>query len=98
MIFKKDNFVLGLVLGFIAPILGFILYKYIKFKTLSVSEMFQWLKMNPNLITVAVSLSLLANAVLFTLYINAHKDKTAKGIFAFTCIYAIGSLLFKFLS
>ena len=98
MIFKKDNFVLGLVLGFIAPIIGFILYKFIKFKTLSVSEMFQWLKMNPNLITVAVSLSLLANAVLFTVYINAHKDKTAKGIFAFTCIYAIGSLLFKFFS
>lgn len=98
MIFKKDSFVLGLILGFIAPIVGFIIYKFIKFKSLSVAEMFQWLKMNPNLITVAVSLSLLANAVLFTIYINAHKDNTARGIFAFTCIYALGSLLFKFLS
>ena len=96
MIFKKDNFVFGLILGFVAPIVGFIIYKYVKFKSLSVTEMFQWLKLNPNLITVAVSLSLLANAVLFTLYINVHKDKTARGIFAFTCIYAIGSLLFKF--
>ena len=98
MIFRKDNFAFGLVLGFLAPLLGFIIYKYVKFKSLSVSEMFQWLKLNPNLITVAVSLSLLANAVLFTIYINAHKDKTARGIFAFTCIYAIGSLLFKFLA
>jgi hypothetical protein len=98
MIFKKDNFVFGLVLGFVAPIICFIIYKYVKFKSLSVSEMFEWLKLNPNLITVAVSLSLLANAVLFTLYINANKDKTARGIFAFTCIYAIGSLLFKFLA
>ena len=98
MIFKKDNFAFGLILGFLAPLLGFIIYKYVKFKSLSVSEMFQWLKLNPNLITVAVSLSLLANAVLFTIYINAHKDKTARGIFAFTCIYAIGSLLFKFLA
>lgn len=97
MILNKDNFILGLVLGFLAPIAGFILYKYVKFKSLSVNEMFLWLKMNPNLVTVAVSLSLLANAVLFTIYINAHKDKTAKGIFAFTCIYAISSLLFKFL-
>ena len=92
MIFKKDNFVFGLILGFVAPIVGFIIYKYVKFKSLSVTEMFQWLKLNPNLITVAVSLSLLANAVLFTIYINVHKDKTARGIFAFTCIYAIGSL------
>lgn len=98
MIFKKDNFVLGLILGFIAPIIGFILYKFVKFRNLSVSEMFQWMKMNPSLITVAVSLSLLANAIVFTIYINAHKDRTARGIFAFTCIYAIGSLLFKFLS
>lgn len=98
MIFKKDNFVFGLIIGFIAPIIGFLVYKLVKFKTLSISEMMLWLKMNPNLITVAVSLSLLANAVVFTLYINAHKDKTARGIFAFTCIYAIGSLLFKFLS
>lgn len=97
MIFKKDNFVFGLILGFLAPIIGFVLYKFIKFKSLSVAEMLDWLKMNPSLITVAVSLSLLANAVLFTVYINAHKDRTARGIFAFTCIYAIGSLLFKFL-
>ena len=98
MIFKKDNFIFGLILGFIAPLAGFLLYKFLKFKELTFSEMLEWLKMNPNLITVAVSLSLLTNAVLFTLYINVHKDKTARGIFAFTCIYAIGSLLYKFLA
>lgn len=97
MIFKKDNFIYGLILGFLAPIIAFILYKFVKFKSFSVAEMLESLKLNPNLITVAVSLSLLANAILFTLYINAHKDNTARGIFAFTCIYAIGSLLFRFL-
>ena len=55
MIFKKDNFVFGLVLGFIAPMIGFLLYKLVKFKALSLTEMFQWLKMNPALITVAIS-------------------------------------------
>lgn len=97
MIFKKDNFVFGLVLGFIAPLAGFLIYKFIKFRSLTLIEMIQWLKLNPQLITVVVSLSLLANAVLFTVYINVHKDRTARGIFAFTCIYAIVALLFKFL-
>ena len=98
MIFKRDNFVLGLTLGFIAPLAGFMIYKFFKFRPFTMAEMIDWLKMNPNLVTVAVSLSLLANAVLFTIYVNAHKDKTARGIFAFTCIYAITALLFKFLN
>ncbi len=97
MIFKKDNFVYGLALGFIAPIIGFFIYKYIKFKSLSLVEMFQWMKLNPNLITVNISVSLMANAILFTIFINGHRDKTAKGIFILTIIYAIIAMGFKYL-
>ena len=97
MIFKKDNFVYGLALGFIAPIIGFLIYKYIKFKSLSLLEMFQWMKLNPNLITVYISVSLMANAVLFTIFINGHRDKTAKGIFVLTIIYAVIAMGFKYL-
>ena len=97
MIFKKDNFVFGLALGLIAPIFGFLLYKFIKFRPFTISEMFQWLKLNPNLITVFISVSLFANAALFTIYINGHRDKTAKGIFVLTIIYAVIAMLFKFL-
>ena len=96
MIFKKDNFVYGLVLGFIAPLIGFIIYKFIKFKSLTLIEMFQWVKMTPNLITVFISVSLMANAVLFTIFINGHRDKTAKGIFLLTMIYAITAMIFKY--
>ena len=97
MIFKKDNFVFGLILGFIAPAFGFVLYKFVKFPTLSLKEMFQWIKLNPNLITVFISVSLFANAALFTIYINGHRDKTAKGIFVVTIIYAVIAMLFKYL-
>jgi hypothetical protein len=96
MIFKKDNFIFGLVLGFVAPMIGFLIYKLVKFKALSLSEMFQWLKLNPNLITVFISVSLLANAILFTIYINGSRDKTAKGIFIMTMIYAVIALAFKY--
>jgi hypothetical protein len=47
------------------------------------------------LITSIGSLSLLANAVLFTLYINTERDETAKGIFIATVIYGIGILILK---
>ncbi len=97
MIFKKDNFVFGLALGFVSPFFGFLLYKFIKYRPFTLTEMFQWLKLNPNLITAFISVSLLANAILFTIYINGHRDKTAKGIFVVTIIYAVVAMLFKYL-
>lgn len=96
MIFKKDNFVFGLLLGFIAPMIGFLVYKFFKFKMLSLEEMIQWLRMNPNLITVSITVSLMANAILFTIYINGHRDKTAKGIFVLTMVYAILAMALKY--
>src|SRR5258708_34919886 len=97
MIFKKDNFIYGMALGFVAPMIGFIIYKYIKFQSLSLMEMFEWLKMNPNLITVSISVCLMANAILFTIFINGHRDKTAKGIFVLTLIYAAIAMGFNYL-
>ena len=96
MIFKKDNFIFGLALGLVAPVIGFMLFKIYKFKGLTLSEMLQWMKFNPNLISVSISVSLMANAILFTIYINGHRDKTAKGIFILTIIYAIIAMIFKY--
>lgn len=96
MIFKKDNFIFGLALGLIAPLIGFMLYKMYKFKSLSIGEMFQWMKLNPSLISASISVSLLANAILFTIYINGRRDNTAKGIFTVTLIYAIIAMIYKF--
>lgn len=95
-IFKKDNFIFGLALGFIAPLIGFMIFKLYKFQGLTLTEMLQWMKFNPNLITVSISVSLMANAILFTIYINGYRDKTAKGIFVLTVIYAIIAMIFKY--
>jgi hypothetical protein len=54
------------------------------------------MKFNPNLITISISISLMANAILFTIYINGYRDKTAKGIFVMTMIYAIIAFAFKY--
>jgi len=96
MIFKKDNFIYGMTLGLVGPVLGFLIYKYIKFQSFTLVEMFQWMRLNPNLITVFISVSLMANAILFTIFINGHRDKTAKGIFVLTLIYAAVAMGFKY--
>ena len=97
MILFKDNTKLGLLLGTIAPLLGLLAFKWYKFGIFSYKEFFQFLYVEPGFRTLsaALSISLLANALFFTLYINAGKDKTAKGIFITTCIYGLVILLIK---
>jgi len=96
-VFKKDNFLFGFIMGLVAPCVGFMIYKYRQLETFSYKEAIQYMMVQPghNMLTVAISLSLLANAVLFTIYINSHIDNTAKGIFAATIIYALTALSLK---
>jgi hypothetical protein len=94
--FRQDRIGLGLVLGLLAPVLGFVLYYFVKiFPTFTFREFLGLLLEQRGLITGITSISLLANAVLFTLYINAGKDNTAKGVFLTTCLYGIAALLIK---
>lgn len=96
---KKDNLRLGIILGILAPFVGFFIYYFVKFfPTYSLGDFFGFMKANKSLVTVVVSLSLLANAAIFTLYINSQKDQTAKGIFVVTVIYGIAALLFRLLA
>lgn len=97
MIFKKDNFVLGLILGLLAPLVGLLLFKFYKFQVFTFRETFQFMLYEPGYktLTVGLSLSLLLSALLFTLYINAGKDNTAKGIFAITMAYGLFILIVK---
>ena len=97
MIFKKDSFILGTILGFIGPLVGIMIFKLMKFQIFSFKETFQFMYLEPGhrTFTVALSLALLVNAVLFTIYINTRKDKTAKGIFVLTCVYGLLVLCIK---
>ncbi len=95
MILKKDNLRLGLALGLLGPILGLALIWQFKFNEMPFAEFLELFMSNNRLITSIGSLSLLANAVLFTIYINTERDETAKGIFISTVIYGIGILILK---
>lgn len=97
MIFLKDNLKLGLVLGLIAPLGGLMLFKWYKFGIFTYKEFFQFIFLEPGFKTLSagLSISLLLNALLFTLYINSRKDNTAKGIFITTAVYGMIILLVK---
>jgi len=98
VIFKKDNLRLGLILGLIAPIISLVIYYFVKFyPSFTVKEFFFFLKTNKSQITAVSVPCLVLNIALFTIYINSHRDNTAKGIFGATLIYAILALLFKFI-
>jgi hypothetical protein len=93
----KDNLRLGLILGFIAPIVGMYLYYLIQLRNIiTIREYVKVILIQHTLMSAIVSVSLVANAIVFTLYINRRKDRTAKGIFIATCIYGVASLLWKF--
>ncbi len=98
--FKKDNFLFGCILGFLAPLAGLVLLKFYKFGMLSFKEVIQFIYYQPghSLLTAGLTVSLMMNAFFFTMYINEGSDKTAKGIFATTDVYALYILSLKYFS
>lgn len=95
MILKQDNLKLGLVLGLIGPVIGIIVLKYIKAPGSSFGDFLELFFNDNKYLTSIGSLSLLANVILFTLYVNTHRDSTAKGIFIVTLVYGIAILAIK---
>ncbi|MGH2553174.1 MAG: hypothetical protein ACRDEB_05620 [Chitinophagaceae bacterium] len=95
MILKKDNLRLGLTIGLLGPLLGLVIIYYIRFPSYSFMDFLTYFMNDKKMITSVGSLSLLVNIITFTLYINTHRDETAKGIFIITLIYGIGILVLK---
>lgn len=94
-ILKKDNFAFGTLIGLLVPVFSFFGYYYWKFSLFSFSDFMHTLQGNKQLVSALTIPCLLLNIVLFTIYINGQKDKTAKGIFTVSIIYALAALLFK---
>jgi tryptophan-rich sensory protein len=95
--FNRDSLRLGIVLGFLAPVLAMFIYYFIQFRAFTISEFFTVLFTQKSLLTAVISICLIANAIVFTVYINKRNDRTARGIFIATCVYAVTSLLYKLL-
>ncbi|MEJ7683926.1 MAG: hypothetical protein WKG06_39930 [Segetibacter sp.] len=96
---NKDNLRFGLLLGFIAPVAGLLIYYLVQFRNVtSLPGFFYFVVTEKALLTAVISVLLVANAGVFTWYVNKRKDKTAKGVFISTCIYGLTALISKFVS
>ncbi len=96
---NKDNLRFGLLLGFIAPFAGLLIYYLVQFRNVtSLPGFFYYMIKEKALLTAIVSVLLVANAGVFTWYVNKRKDRTAKGVFISTCIYGLTALIWKFIS
>ncbi len=97
MIFKKDNLKFGAILGLVAPVISLLIYYFLKFFPLhTLKDFLYFLQSNKTQVTALSVPCLVLNIALFTFYINSHRDKTAKGIFAATLVYAITAMVFKY--
>jgi hypothetical protein len=95
---KKDNLRFGILIGFLAPLISLVIYYLVKFYPLfSIGDFFSFVSHNKSQVTAISVPCLVLNIALFTFYINTRRDKTAKGIFAITLVYAIAALLLKYL-
>ncbi|HEX2628083.1 MAG TPA: hypothetical protein VHM26_03705 [Chitinophagaceae bacterium] len=95
MILNKDKFLLGFILGLIGPVVGFVVIYFINYSGLTFSEFLEFFMNDKRTITSVGTLSLLANAIIFAIYVHFNKYNTFKGIFLATVIYGIGILILK---
>ena len=91
----KDNYILGVVVGLALPFVGFYGFYEWKFSVFSFSEFGDMLVQQKSELSAMITVSLLLNAGALTYFFQKEKDKTAKGIFFTTCIYAITAIACK---
>ena len=96
MIFKKDNLTFGLVLGFLAPILGIVCFYLINFRSAKFINFIEVMISFKIFFSAVITVSLVANGAIFTIYSNTDRDETARGIFVATMVYALVCLILKY--
>jgi hypothetical protein len=92
---EKDNYIIGVLIGLALPFLGFAGFYQWKFSMVPLQTFINLLSSQKSILSAMISVSLLLNAAALTFFFQKHIDKTAKGIFFTTCIYAIAAIAAK---
>lgn len=85
---------IGVVLGILAPVLVFFIFYLIKFSQFSVKEFF-YILITKNVFVQLISLCVIANLLVFFLFIWTHRYYAARGVIMATFIYTIGVVAYK---
>ena len=92
---EKDNYIIGVLIGLALPFLGFAGFYQWKFNMVPLQTFIDLLASQKSILSAMISVSLLLNAAALTFFFQKQIDKTAKGIFFTTCIYAIAAIAVK---
>jgi len=93
---KYNNIRIGLVLGMLAPVIGFLVIYLVAFRGMSISEFVELLVYNKKLSSI-VSLSAIPNLRLFFIFIWLNYLYSARGVLASTLVFAGVVIVTKFL-
>lgn len=77
-ILKSDNLKLGLIIGFLLPFIGVVVFYFWKVYPNDFGIYLKYLSIEKRLLSSLTVICLLLNIVAFTFYVNRHLDKTAR--------------------
>lgn len=93
--FDPDRFWLGLVAGFVLPLLMLIsIYQY-EFRRFSVERLLELLKMG-DMLQSLVALALIPNFVLFFFVLQKQWNQLGRGVVGTTLIWIVAYLLYEY--
>ncbi|MCA0426484.1 MAG: hypothetical protein LCH37_03530 [Bacteroidetes bacterium] len=91
----KDHFLLGLLLGLLAPTLGILGFYLFNFSDKNLFEFLE-LSVSEKLLSPLLSLSCVINLGVFYLFIHFERYSTSRGIIFSTFIYGFAIVVLKF--
>lgn len=94
--FRKDSKATGFISGLLAPFLGLYVYYLISFHYMSMRSFITRIT-ELGLLPGVISLSLIANLVLFFWFIRIKTDQSSYGVIGATFIYGLVIIYLKFL-
>jgi len=97
MVNRYNNIRVGLVLGLLAPLLGFVIVYLATFRGTSFMEYLELLSYRKKLNSV-ISLSVVPNLLLFFIFIWLNYLYSARGVLASTLLFALIVIITKFLT
>ncbi|MEA2105875.1 MAG: hypothetical protein U9P82_04050 [Bacteroidota bacterium] len=90
-----NNFILGLVLGILAPIVTMLIVYFSRFTQYIFTELIDYL-INTQVFTKIVSLCVIPNLILFFVFIWLNYLYSARGVLMATIVFAIFVFVTKF--
>jgi hypothetical protein len=92
---RKDHFLTGFISGLFAPFIGFCIYYLISFHQMSFRSYVSRLT-ELGLVSGVISLSLIANLVVFFYFIRIKADNSARGVIGATFLYGLFIVILKY--